>query len=427
MTPTVIDMQRTRTNVLIIVENGSVPADRRVWQEARALTEAGYGVSVICPKSGGFQASFERIEGIAIYRYAGIEGSGAIRYLLEYSWALVNQFCLAVRIFRKTRFRVLQGCNPPDTIFLIGLVFKMLGVRYIFDQHDPAPELCLHKFPNANLFFRTSLWTERLSLRTADAVMVTNDSAKESALTRGNVAPYRLFVVRGCPDLNDFQLPPANSELKDGRKSLVVYLGVMGPQDGLELLIDAIEYLVKTKGRDDASFVLIGPGQELRRLQELVTSRGLAPWVGFTGPLYGDRLRMYLATADIGVAPDPSNGFNDRLTMLKILEYMACGLPTVLFDLKEGRVSAGDSALYAQPNDTKSFGDQIAILLDNEQLRLELGARGKQRAYQSLNWQTQKKTLLTAYDFALSGVPDHSATHLERTGDPEPAPRSGEL
>ncbi len=420
-------MQAARPNVLIIVENASVPADRRVWQEARALTEAGYGVSVICPKSRGFETSYERLEGIDVYRYGGVEGSGAIRYVLEYSWALVSQFYLAVRIFSKTRFRVLQGCNPPDTIFLIGLVFKMLGVRYIFDQHDPAPELCLNKFPNAALFFKMSLWAEWLSLRTADAVMVTNDSAKESAITRGNVAPDRVFVVRGCPDLKDFQLPAPSPQLKDGRKSLVVYLGVMGPQDGLELLIDAIEYLVKTKGRKDALFVLIGHGQELPRLRELVTSRGLEPWVRFTGPLYGDELRVYLATADIGVAPDPSNGFNDRLTMLKILEYMACGLPTVLFDLNEGRVSAGDSALYAQPNDTKSFGDQVAVLLDNEQLRMELGARGKQRAYQSLNWQTQRPSLLRAYDVALSGAGDASATHVERAGDPEPTPRSEEL
>ncbi|MGA7415984.1 MAG: glycosyltransferase [Bryobacteraceae bacterium] len=389
-----------------------MPADRGVWQEARALTEAGYRVSVICPKSRGFETSYERIQDIEVYRYRSFEGFGPIRYVLEYGWALVNQFRLAVRIFRKTRFRILQGCNPPDTIFLIALVFKLLGVRYIFDQHDPAPQLCLHKFPQNHLFFRMSLWAERLSFRTADTVIVTNDSAKKNAIELGNVSPERVFVVRGCPDLADFQLPEPSPELKEGRKNLVVYLGVMGSQDGVDLLIDSIEYLVKTNGREDALFALIGFGSELPRLQGLVASKGLEPWVRFTGALYGDKLRPYLATADVGVSPDPSNGFNDRLTMLKTLEYMACGLPTVLFDLNEGRITAADAALYAHPNDTKSFGDQIIRLLDNEQLRLELGARGKQRAYQTLNWQAQKQNLYDAYDFALSGAKGH-VTHLE--------------
>jgi glycosyltransferase involved in cell wall biosynthesis len=420
-------MQAPRPAVLIIVENGSVPADRRVWQEARALTEAGYKVSVICPKSRGFDTSYQRLDGIEIYRYGSLEGSGAIKYVFEYGWALVNQLVLAFRIFRKTRFRVLQGCNPPDTIFLIALVFRMFGVRYIFDQHDPAPELCLNKFPKANLFFKLSLWAERLSFRTAEVVMVTNDSARETAITRGNVHPDHLFVVRGCPDLNDFRLPEPRAELKEGRKHLVLYLGVMGPQDGLELLVDAIAYLVKTKQREDVLFVLVGPGEAVSRLQDLAASKGLTPWIKFTGALYGDNLRAYLATADIGVAPDPSNGFNDRLTMLKILEYMACGLPIVLFDLKEGRISAADAALYAQPNDTKSFGDQVAILLDHEELRFKLGAKGRERASGSLNWQTQKQNLLAAYEFALSGSSRVVHAHSEPTQESASSPRSGEL
>jgi glycosyltransferase involved in cell wall biosynthesis len=404
----------SRPGVLIVVENLAVPGDRRVWQEARALTEAGYAVSVICPKSRGFEHSYVRIEEIEIYRFPSWEASGAAGYLLEYSWALASQFWLAIKVFRKTGFQVLHGCNPPDTVFLLGLVFKMFGVRFIFDQHDPAPELCKNKFKRETTFFRMSLWAEYLSFRAADATIVTNDTAKEVALTRGHVSPDRLFVVRGCPDLKDFQLLAPSQELKEGRKNLVVYLGLMGTQDGVDLLVDSIEYLVKTKARNDVLFVLIGYGPELSRLRAMVVHRGLEQSVRFTGPLYGEKLRAYLATADVAVSPDPSNGLNDRLTMVKIFEYMACGLPTVLFDLKEGRISAAGAALYAKPNDTTDFGEQVALLLDCEDLRAKLGAIGRKRAHTELNWDWQKRILLNAYDMVGSYSPQRSSIVPER-------------
>ena len=354
------------------------------------------------PRATGFLRSFERIEGIDIYRYCAWEASGLLGYFLEYTWALLSQFFLAVKIFRKTHFRVLQGCNPPDTVFLIGIVFKIFGVRFIFDQHDPSPELYMTNFRREGLVFRMCLLAERLTFRTADAVIVTNDSAKEVAAARGRVSPYRLFVVRSCPDLKDFQLPSSSGELKEGRDKLVIYLGVMGPQDGVDLLISSIEYLVRTKGRRDTLFVLIGFGPELPRLQDLVASPGLQLWVRFTGALYGESLMSYLATADVGVAADPSNQFNDRVTMTKIMEYMACGLPTVLFDLKEGRITAGGAALFARSNDTKDFAEQVALLLDNKELRVRLGMTGQRRIFEDLNWESQKPSLLKAYDVALS-------------------------
>jgi glycosyltransferase involved in cell wall biosynthesis len=394
-------------SILIVVENLPVPADTRVWKEARALTQAGYAISVVCPKGHGFMLPFERIEGIDIYRYSALEASGLLGYFLEYTWALLSQFFLAVKIFRKTHFRVLQGCNPPDTVFLIGIVFKIFGVRFIFDQHDPAPELYVIKFRREGLLFRMCLLAERLTFRTADVVIVTNDTAKEVAAARARLSPERLFVVRNCPDLKDFQLPSPSDELKEGRDKLVVYLGLMGPQDGLDLLISSIEYLVKTKGRKDTLFVLIGYGPELPRLQELVASRGLQLWVKFTGALFGENLRSYLATADVGVAPDPSNSFNDRVTMTKIMEYMASGLPTVLFDLKEGRITAVGAALFARSNDTQDFAEQVALLIDNKELRVRLGMTGQRRIYDDLNWESQIPSLLKAYEVAFSSTKIH--------------------
>jgi glycosyltransferase involved in cell wall biosynthesis len=358
--------------VCIIVENLPVPADRRVWQEARALSEAGYRVSIICPRGRGFERSRETLNGIEIYRHRIWEASGRVAYLIEYSWALTAEFVLALRIYRRSRFRILQACNPPDTIFLIGVFFKLLGVRFIFDHHDPAPELYEAKFLRKGFLYRLLRLAERLTFRTADVTMSTSDSLREIALVRGGVSPDRVFVVQGCPDLRDFPSRGPKPELREGRKHLVLYVGVMGPQDGVGLFLESIEYLVKNKGRRDTIFVLIGSGTELPRLRAHATERDLDTWVKFTGELYGEDLIAYLATADVGVAPDPSNDLNDKLTMIKILEYMAYALPVVIFDATEGRRSAASAAVYARSNDTIDFGEKIGELLDSPSLRRRL-------------------------------------------------------
>jgi glycosyltransferase involved in cell wall biosynthesis len=390
-------MRKGPVAVCIIVENLPVPPDRRVWQEARALTEAGYHVSIICPKGRGFQRSRETLHGIEIYRHGNWEASGALGYLVEYSWALISEFVLALRIYARTHFRVLQACNPPDTVFLIGLFFKLLGVRFVFDHHDPAPELYEARFHRKGLLHWLLRLAERLTFLTAEVTIATNDSLKEIALGRGGFSPVRSFVVRGCPDLSDLRPQVPRPELKEGRRYLVVYVGVMGPQDGVDLLLESIEYLVKEKGRRDSLFVLIGPGTELPRLKARAAERDLDVFVKFTGALYGDDLLAYLATADVGVAPDPYNELNNKLTMIKIFEYMAYGLPVVLYDLIEGRRSAGDAAVYPRKNDTIDFGDQIATLLDSPSLRRRLGAMGRTRVVDSLNWDFQKQTFLEAY------------------------------
>jgi glycosyltransferase involved in cell wall biosynthesis len=387
--------------VCMIVENLPVPADRRVWQEACALAEAGYHVSVICPKAPGFEQSRETRNGIEIYRHSTWEASSKFGYLLEYGWAMTAEFILAVRIYGKTRFRILQACNPPDTIFLIALFFKLLGVRFIFDHHDPAPELYAARFFRKDLFYRLLRFAESLSFRTADVVISTSDSLKDIASIRGGVRPDNSFLVRGCPDLNDFAPRLPNPKLKEGRSHLVLYVGVMGPQDGVDLLLDSIEYLVKTKRRSDTLFVLIGPGPELSRLKADAIQRDLCGCVIFTGPLYGQALLDYLAAADVGVAPDPCNELNHKLTMLKILEYMAFNLPTVLYDLTEGRRIAGEAAMYAKQNDTVDFADRITELLDSPSLRHRLGTAGRNRVEGGLNWDRQKQIFLDAYRAAL--------------------------
>lgn len=386
--------------VCIIDENLSVPADPRVWKEARALRDAGYKVSVICPR-GGFDKTHELLEGIEIYRHGTWQGSTPLGYILEYSLALVSEFCLALRVYARTRFRVLQACNPPDTIFLIALFFKLFGVRFIFDHHDLSPELCVVKFGRKGFCYRFARLAEWLSFCVADVAIATNNAFQEIAQVRGGVSSQRSFVVRTCPDLRDFSVRPARPELKNGRQHLVVYLGAMAQQDGLDLLLESVDYLVSVKGRRDISFALIGAGSEVQRLKSTTEVRGLQDFVKFTGPLYGNDLSQYLATASVGVAPDPSNEFNDKLTMIKILEYMAWGLPVVLYDLPEGRQSAGAGALYARGNNPFDFAEKLSQLLDCEPVRARMGAIGRARIVERLNWAAEKQSLLRAYTAAL--------------------------
>ena len=397
-------MTRSRpTAVCIIVENLPVPLDGRVWREAGALRDAGYLVSVICPKGkGSFTASYEILDGIHIYRHRAWEASSAMGYMLEYGWALAAEFYLALKVFLRTRFRILQACNPPDTIFLIGLFFKLFGVRFIFDHHDLGPELFETKFgARKGLFFALTRLAEQWSFRTANVSIATNESFKEIAVKRGGKRPERVFVVRNCPDLKKFQRGPARLEIKLGKPLLVAYVGFMGIQDGLPLLLESIEHIVINSNRQDTHFLLIGGGTVLPDLRALVANKNLAPFVTFTGQVSHEEVATYLSSADVGVAPDPKTPMNDSSTMIKIFEYMAFGLPVVLFDLKEGRHTAGPAALYAVPNDPIDFAHQITRLLDSHELRQQLGECGRRRIEESMNWGVEKTLLLQAYHTAL--------------------------
>jgi len=394
-------MKQRPVGVCIIVENLPVPMVRRAWQQACALRDAGYRVSVISIKGAGFEQSYETVDGIEIYRHRVWEASGALGYLLEYSFALSAQFCLALRIYFRTRFRILHAWNPPDTMFLIARFFKLFGVRFIFDHLDLCPELYLAKFNRQDFFYRLVCLAERMTFRTATVSLSTNQSYREVAIERGGMPPDRVFVVRVTPEPEKMRRGLPRPELKQGKTHLVAYLGVMGPQDGVDLLIESIHYIVKQKRRDDTQFTLMGSGTETPRLKALVDQKGLEPWVTFTGRVPSDVLAQYLSTADVGVAPDPLNRMNDKSTMGKILEYMAFGLPVVLYELTEGRRSAGDAALYARPNDPVDFAAKVLTLLDSEPLRRQLGELGRKRIEEGWNWEIDRKSLLAAYELAL--------------------------
>lgn len=387
--------------VCIIVENESVPFDRRVWQEARALRDAGYRVSVISPKNSNSDTSRETLEGIEIYRHRTMGAPGHAGYLLEYSFALAAEFYLAAKVFWRHRFRILLGCNPPDTVFLIALALRPLGVKFVFDHHDLSPELYDSKFMRRGLLYKIVCLTERMSFRAADLSIATNESYREIAIERGKMKADQVVVVQTCADLCEVNRSKAMPVLKRGKRHMVLYVGVMNQQDGVRLLIESIEYLVKQRGRNDTHFVLIGDGTELLRIKALAAQLDVSDSIEFTGRLPHDRVSSYLSTADVCVAPDPLNPLNDKSTMIKILEYMAYARPVVLYNLAEGRRTLGEGALYARPGDPIDFAKHIDTLLESEPLRTKLGEYGRKRTEEGLNWRVQSAKLVAAFSALL--------------------------
>ena len=389
--------------VLIIVENLPVPFDRRVWSEATTLRAAGHDVSVICPKGKGATASHEVIDGIHVWRHPlPFEARGASGYLLEYATALFFEFVLSIRVFIARGFDVIQACNPPDLIFLVGGFWKIFfGVRFVYDQHDICPELYEAKFDRKDLFWKLLRHFERASFGLADVSIATNNSYRNIAITRGGMAPENVFVVRSGPDLKRLVPHPPDPTWRKGRRFLVAYVGVIGAQEGLDLLLDAVVHTARTRGRDDVQFVVMGGGPELGKIRAMAHDLGLEDRVTFTSRVDDETLFAVLSTADVCVNPDRPNAMNDKSTMNKIMEYMALGKPIVQFDLTEGRFSAGDASLYARNTDPADFGDRILELLDDPARAAAMGAFGRGRVKDVLAWEHESPKLLAAYEKVL--------------------------
>ncbi|HET9447557.1 MAG TPA: glycosyltransferase family 4 protein [Steroidobacteraceae bacterium] len=385
--------------VLIIVENLPCPFDRRVWQEARTLAAAGYLVSIICPKGKGYEKSFEEIDGIAVYRHPmPFEANGALGYLAEYSWALLAEFALSLRVLMERGFDAIHACNPPDTLFLIGGFYKLFGKKFLFDHHDINPELYEAKFQRRDFFYRLMLWLERTTFKTADVCVATNESYRKIAIERGERSPDKVFVVRSGPDLRRLRVLPPTAALKKGRRYLVGYVGVMGRQEGIDGLLASVQHIVHSMQRTDIQFGLVGGGTELPALRKLAEELGVADYVTFTGRVPDDELLAMLNTADVCVNPDVANEMNDKSTMNKIMEYMALGKPIVQFDLTEGRVSAQEASLYATRNDPIDMARKLVALLDDPDRRARMGAAGLERVKTVLAWEHEAPRLLAAYD-----------------------------
>lgn len=387
-----------QTRILIIVQNLPVPFDRRVWLECQALTSAGYRVAVVCPKGNG-DPGYEVIDGVEIHRYRPYAPGGSkLSFVAEYAYSFLATAWHTLKARRNGRFAVIQACNPPDIFWPIALAFRLERTKFVFDHHDLCPELFLSRFEHPPaLPFKGLLWLERRTFRTARHVISTNESYRQIAIERGGKSPGDVTVVRTGPNPDRLKRGPADEELKRGRKHLVAYIGVMGPQDGVDIAVRAAGIIVREFGRDDIAFTLIGSGDSYDELVALRDELNLQGHVEFTGRAPDELVTKIMSTASAGLSPDPKNPLNDVSTMNKTMEYMAFELPVVAFDLRETRVSAQDAAVYATPNDVHEYAKALVGLLDDEAARAQLGKLGRARVEDDLAWSHQERAYLGVY------------------------------
>ena len=387
------------SRVLIIVQNLPVPFDRRVWLECQALVAVGFEVSVVCPKGKG-DPSYQLIDGVRLYKYRPYAPGGSkIGFINEYVYSFLATAWLTLKARRSGRFKVLQACNPPDIFWPIALLLRALDrTRFVFDHHDLCPELFQSRFPDGpSLPYRGLLALERRTHRTADHVISTNDSYRAIAVERSGKSPEDVTVVRTGPDPDRLARSAPKPELRRGRRHLAAYIGVMGPQDGVDIVVRAAAVVVSELNRGDIAFTLIGSGDCFDELVALRDELNLAGHVEFTGRAPDGLVADIMSTADVGLSPDPLNPLNDVSTMNKTMEYMAYELPVVAFDLRETRVSAGDAAVYVTPNDVHEYARAIVALMDNEPRRAELGKVGRIRVEQALAWRHQERAYIGVY------------------------------
>jgi glycosyltransferase involved in cell wall biosynthesis len=383
-------------HILIIVENLPVPFDNRVWQEANTLKEHDAKVSIICPQMAGYTKSFDCINGIDIYRHPlPLEGKSPFGYLVEYATALFWEFVLSWKIYFKKRFQVIQGCNPPDLIFIVAFFFKLLGVKYVFDHHDINPELFLSKYNKKGFFYKCLLLAERLTFATANYSIATNESYKEIAQERGKMPAANVQVVRSGPRLDRLRLTVGNKKYKKGRVFMIGYVGVIGAQEGMDLLLESVKQIIPQ--RQDVQFAIVGGGTELENLKNMTIQMGLSEYIDYYGRVDDETMLDILNTADVCVNPDRPSTMNNLSTMNKIMEYMALKKPIVQYDLKEGRFSAQEASLYASNTCTKDFANKILWLLDHPQERLDRGEFGYNKIINELSWEYESRKLVEFY------------------------------
>jgi glycosyltransferase involved in cell wall biosynthesis len=402
--------------VLMFTES-PFPIDTRVRNEALALVEAGYEVTVVAIRypnqkwrnnDGGIEVY--RIPELTIFpkniRNTSIPGKitakilAIVGYAAEYVYFTSACALVSVYLLIKQGFDAIHLHNPPNTPFIIGGFYRLAGKKFVFDHHDLAPELYLSRFRGRrkDAVYLALLLEEKICLKFASMVIATNESYRRIQIERGRIDPERIIVVRNGPDLGEQWNDGPDEDLRKKGKNILAYVGVMGPQDGVDYLLRALAHMVHKCGRNEFYTAIIGPGDELENLKALANGLGLTPYVWFTGFIpRGDVIR-YLATADICLDPNPSSPLNDSSTWVKVMEYMILGKPIVSFDLPETRYTAQECARYVRPNDEEEFARAVIDLLDNPAERVRMGEFGRRRIYEKLAWQHVSKELIQGYD-----------------------------
>jgi glycosyltransferase involved in cell wall biosynthesis len=410
---------RRRPQVTILVANLPAERDRRVIRECLTLEAHGFDVTVIAPRGDRDLRILPGSRNTRLKPYpVFVSGSGVLSFAYEFFWSFL---CIAVRLFGEVvrgRAHGVQVCNPPDVYWPLALLLRAIGRPWVFDHHDLCPEVYATRAggssgaggrgsPNKAVF-RTLVLFEWLTLRTATAVVATNESFRENALRRG-VPAGKITVVRNGPGRDEMLAPPA----RRGGAHRIVYLGVLGPQDNVEGAVLAAEHLVRRRGRDDWRLTIAGDGETLPALTKLVADRGLSDVVEFTGWLDAPAVDALLSTATVGVQPDLPTRMNDLSTMAKTVEYLARGVPVVAADLTETRRTAGDAAVYVLGGTPAEFAEAIDELLNDAPLRAQMSQTAHTRFAETLAWEHQAREYIAVWHRVL-------ARRLRRAGPPIP-------
>jgi len=382
--------------VLLVVENLPVPYDRRVWQEAIALTEAGFAVSVISPATARYAKWSEFLEGIHVYRYPQlIEGEGYSGLIAEYLWSFICIFFLTAYVDARRGFDAIVVANPPDIFFPIIWLYRLLGRKTVFDHHDLVPELFATKFRlNRSIVLSFFYFAERQMLRAVHKVISTNESYKAVAMRRGRRRSEDVVVVRNAPDPTRFSVRPAEPELRKSAKYLLAFLGEIGEQDGVEVLIRAIKIVNAALGPRTVHCMLMGAGPHFEKIVAYARSEGVTDDITFTGRVDNEMICRVLSTADIAVDPCPGSPHSNLSTATKIMEYMFFSLPIVAFDLLETRRSGADAVCYARVDDEADFAQRIVELLQDDAQRRALGQAARVRLDTALSWRESTRNLV---------------------------------
>lgn len=384
---------------VIVVENLPVPFDRRVWQEALALKRAGWRVSVICPATERYPRTSEEIDGIAIYRHAlPLEARGSAAFLLEYSAALFHEFRLLLKVWRERGFHIIQACNPPDLIFLVAWPFKLIGKRFIFDHHDVNPELFEAKFGKKGLMHRLLTLFEKLTFRSADLVISANDTFRDIAISRGGKRPGDVVTVYSIPDKSRLRRVEPDLTLHQGRRFILGYIGIIGDQDGVDHFIRAVSHLVVVEKFADFRAVIVGDGPALASVRALASELQLDEHILFTGYLSGDELLHTISAFDIGVIPDPVNEYNDKISMNKVFEYSALGIPSVAYPLSETRRLLREAGVFAEGSKPEDLARACLRLMTDESLRNRCAAAAATLAATSFSWENESQKYVGAFE-----------------------------
>jgi glycosyltransferase involved in cell wall biosynthesis len=387
-------------SVLLVVENLPVPYDRRVWQQALALKAAGFEVSVISPATRLYPQRREVLEGIHIFRYPMlIEGKGRLGLIAEYLWSFGCIFLWTVYVSLRRGFRAIMIANPPDIFFPIMWMWRLFGKKTVFDHHDLTPELFATKFRvERSLVLSFFYFAERRMLRAVHKVVATNDSYKEIAVRRGARAGSDIVVVRNAPDPARFSMRPAEAAWRGTAPQMVAFLGEIGEQDGLDVLIRAIAAIKAELGANAVHYVVMGAGPYYERIVAYAASLGVAGDITFTGRADNDTICRVLSTADVAVDPCPFSPHANVSTATKIMEYMFFSLPIVAFDLLETRRSGADSLCYARLGDEAHFSRLIIELLRDGERRRSLGGAARLRLDSALCWRESTRNLVSLMD-----------------------------